>query len=223
MSNGPTLRIVPQGELAETLSAATHATLPKDDDAMNTMDNQRPKWQLPVQVDDFQNMKFYDPNDPAMAGETAFDVNVGTTPFCLYCADRDPNQVLRQAVAGIQIFHSVFWNDPAQRMRQTVALKIDGVCTFDVSASHQEEEINVFAHGKSHLTIELTSPLKWKDHGLSWLLEQPTAGTVKALIAYLRSHPIGPGRVPVLAGKYTSWNAVLEYAGLQLDDGWGND
>ena len=89
MSNGPTLRIVPQGELAETLSAATHATLPKDDDAMNTMDNQRPKWQLPVQVDDFQNMKFYDPNDPAMAGETAFDVNVGTTPFCLYCVAAD--------------------------------------------------------------------------------------------------------------------------------------
>lgn len=31
MSNGPTLRIVPQGKLAETLSAAAHATLPKDD------------------------------------------------------------------------------------------------------------------------------------------------------------------------------------------------
>lgn len=223
MSNGPTLRIVPKGKLPETLSAAAHATLPKDDDAMSTMNKQRPKWQLPVQVEDFQNMEFYDPNDPAKAGETAFDVDVGTTPFCLYCADRDPNQVLRHAVAGIQIFHTVFWKDPAQRMRQTVTLKIDGVCTFDVIARHQEEEINVFAHGKSHLTIELTSPLKWKDHGLSWLLEQPTAGTVNALIAYLRSHPIGPGRVPVLAGKYTSWNAALEYAGLQLDDGWGND
>jgi len=209
--------------LAETLSAAAHPTLPKDDDAMNTMDNQRPKWQLPVQVEDFQNMKFYDPNDPEKTGDTTFDVDVGATPFRLYCADRDPDQVLRHAVAAIQIFHRVFLKNPAQRARQTINLKIDGVGTFDVSASHQEEEINVFAHGNSHLTIELTSPLKWKDHGLSWLLEQPTAGTVNALIAYLRSHPIGPGRVPVLAGKYTSWNAALEYAGLQLDDGWGND
>lgn len=223
MSNGPTLRIAPQGKLAETLSAAAHPTLPKDDDAMNTMDNQRPKWQLPVQVEDFQNMKFYDPNDPEKTGDTTFDVDVGATPFRLYCADRDPDQVLRHAVAAIQIFHRVFLKNPAQRARQTINLKIDGVGTFDVSASHQEEEINVFAHGNSHLTIELTSPLKWKDHGLSWLLEQPTAGTVNALIAYLRSHPIGPGRVPVLAGKYTSWNAALEYAGLQLDDGWGND
>ena len=31
MSNGLTLRIVPQGKLAETLNAAAHATLPKDD------------------------------------------------------------------------------------------------------------------------------------------------------------------------------------------------
>lgn len=223
MSNGLTLRIVPQGKLAETLSAAAHATLSKDDDAMNTMGNQRPKWQLPVKVEDFQNMKFYDPNDPEEVGETTFDVNVGTTPFRLFCDDRDPDQVLRHAVAAIQIFHPVLLNNPAQRTRQTVNLKIDGVGTFDVSASHQDEEILVFVHGKSHLTIELTSPLKWKDHGLSWLLEQPTAGTVNALIAYLRSHPIGPGRVPVLAGKYTSWNAALEYAGLQLDDGWSHD
>ncbi len=223
MSNGPTLRIVHQGKLADTLSAAAHATLPKDDDAMNTMDNQRPKWQLPVQVEDFQNMKFYDPNDPEEVGETTFDVNVGATPFRLFCADRDPDQVLRHAVAAIQIFHPVFLNNPAQRTRQTVNLKIDGVGTFDVSASNRDEDILVFVHGKSHMSIDLTSPLKWKDHGLSWLLEQPTAGTVNALIAYLRSHPIGPGRVPVLAGMYTSWNAALEYAGLQLDDGWGND
>ena len=190
---------------------------------MNTMTISHRKWQLPVPVADLQAMKFHNPNDPAEAGETTFDVNVGATPFRLYCADRDPDQVLRHAVAGIQIFHSVILNDPAQRTRQTVNFKIDGVGTFDISANHQEEEINVFVHGKSHLTIELTSPLKWKDHGLSWLLEQPTTDTVKALIAYLRSHPIGPGRVPVLAGKYTSWNAALEYAGLQLDDGWGHD
>lgn len=223
MSNGPTLRIVHQGKLAETLSAAAHATLPKDDDAMNTMDNQRPKWQLPVQVEDFQNLKFYDPNDPDEVGETIFDVDVGATPFRLYCDDRDPDQVLRHAVAAIQIFHSVFLNNPAQRARQAVNIAIDGVGTLDVIASHRNEVINVFAHGKSHLTIELTSPLKWKDHGLSWLLEQPTAGAVKALIAYLRSHPLGPGRVPVQIGSYISWNAALEYAGLQLDDGWGND
>jgi len=190
---------------------------------MSTMDSQPSKWQLPLSVDDLREMKFYDHNDPEDAGETIFDVNVGPTPFRLYCADRDPDQVLRHAVAAIQIFHPVFLNKPAQRARRTISFKVNGVSTFDVTANHRDEEIKVFAHGTAHLTIELTSPLKWKDQGLSWLFEQPTAGAVKALIAYLRRNPIGPGRVPVLAGKYTSWDAALEYAGLQLDDGWGND
>lgn len=50
---------------------------------MNTMTISHRKWQLPVAVADLQAMKFHNPNDPAEAGETTFDVNVGTTPFRL--------------------------------------------------------------------------------------------------------------------------------------------
>jgi hypothetical protein len=190
---------------------------------MNTMTISHRKWQLPVAVADLQEMKFHNPHDPEDAGETTFDVNVGTTPFRLYCADRDPDQVLRHAVAGIQIFQSVFWNHPTQRTRQVIAFKVKGVGTFHVSANHDKKEINVFANSASHMTIELTSPLDWQDHGLGWLLEQPVAGEIKELINYLRNHPIGHRLVPVRAGKYISWDAALAHAGLQLDDGWNDD
>lgn len=60
-----------------------------------------------------------------------------------------------------------------------------------MSASHQEEEINVFAHGKSHLTIELTSPLKMEGPRAELAFEQPTAGTVM-LIAYFAQPPYRP-------------------------------
>jgi len=189
---------------------------------MNTMTIQHRNWKLPMSVEDLLKLKFHS-YDPKEIHDTIFDVNVGKTLFRLFCNDRDPDEVLRYAVAAIHVFHSVLWTNSAQLARKYVTLEFHDVCTISFSANHRTDKVSVVTDIGSHMSIELTSPRDWKKQGLGWLLKQPSVGQVSAMIEYLGSHSIGPGRMPVQIGTYTSWNDALEYAGLQLDDGWGHD
>lgn len=143
---------------------------------------------------------------------------VGRTPFVIHSGKFDPQDVIRHAIAAIQICHENLWLHPEYRDAEYLEFSIPKTGRYRVKPRHAHEAVEVFAQQNGVMVIELPAPDCWREFGLDWLLRAPTFYQTTELGGYMADNPMTQiDDFITICGGYPSWNKALTRANLTFE------